>query len=101
MLIKPYLYYTYMYTGCNQFGLWENRCITLYLQELTNKHAEKKQAYDTAAAGLESNMAKLEQVGSVTDGFVPNHLVSLLIQQCSFVAETVPSSTGFLVLGQP
>lgn len=30
-------------------------------QELTNKHAEKKQAYDTAAAGLESNMAKLEQ----------------------------------------
>lgn len=45
--------------------------VLLYLQELTNKHAEKKQAYDTAAAGLESNMAKLEQVGSVTDGFVP------------------------------
>lgn len=32
------------------------------LQELTNQHTEKKQAYDTAAAGLESNMAKLEQV---------------------------------------
>lgn len=45
--------------------------VLLNLQELTNKHAEKKQAYDTAAAGLESNMAKLEQVGSVTDGFVP------------------------------
>lgn len=45
--------------------------VLLYLQELTNKHTEKKQAYDTAAAGLESNMAKLEQVESVTDGFVP------------------------------
>lgn len=48
--------------------------VLLYLQELTNKHAEKKQAYDTAAAGLESNMAKLEQVGSVTDGFVPQSI---------------------------
>lgn len=48
--------------------------VLLYLQELTNKHTEKKQAYDTAAAGLESNMAKLEQVRSVTDGFVPQSI---------------------------
>lgn len=48
--------------------------VLLYLQELTNKHTEKKQAYDTAAAGLESNMAKLEQVGSVTDAFVPQSI---------------------------
>lgn len=52
--------------NCNQ--------VLLFLQELTNKHAEKKQAYDTAAAGLESNMAKLEQVGSVTDAFVPQSI---------------------------
>ncbi|XP_069105336.1 intraflagellar transport protein 81 homolog isoform X1 [Argopecten irradians] len=30
-------------------------------QELTARHEEKKQAYDTASAGLESNMSKLEQ----------------------------------------
>lgn len=30
-------------------------------QELTAEYESKKQAYDTAAAGLESNMAKLEQ----------------------------------------
>ena len=44
--------------------LGETECIDCHplLQELTNQHTEKKQAYDTAAAGLESNMAKLEQV---------------------------------------
>ena len=31
-------------------------------QELTEEYNDRKQAYDTAAAGLESNMAKLEQV---------------------------------------
>lgn len=30
-------------------------------QELTEEYNDRKQAYDTAAAGLESNMAKLEQ----------------------------------------
>ena len=33
----------------------------LCLQELTEEYNEKKQAYDTASAGLESNMAKLDQ----------------------------------------
>jgi len=32
------------------------------LQELTSIYEEKKHAYDTASAGMESNMAKLEQV---------------------------------------
>ena len=32
-------------------------------QELTEEYNDRKQAYDTASAGLESNMAKLEQVG--------------------------------------
>jgi len=34
-------------------------CIVL-LQEMTAEYNEKKQMYDTASAGLESNMAKLE-----------------------------------------
>jgi hypothetical protein len=31
------------------------------LQELTSIFEDKKHAYDTASAGMESNMAKLEQ----------------------------------------
>ena len=36
--------------------------LTFTLQELTLEYENKKQAYDTAFAGLESNMSKLEQV---------------------------------------
>ena len=32
------------------------------MQELTSIFEDKKHAYDTASAGMESNMAKLEQV---------------------------------------
>lgn len=37
------------------------------LQELTSIYEEKKHAYDTASAGMESNMAKLEQVNICTE----------------------------------
>lgn len=38
-----------------------HRCfVCVYEQELTAEYNEKKQSYDTVAAGLESNMAKLE-----------------------------------------
>ena len=35
---------------------------TLFFQELSVEHDEKKGIYDTTAAGLESNMSRLEQV---------------------------------------
>ena len=37
-------------------------CMRDIFQELTEEYNDRKQAYDTASAGLESNMAKLEQV---------------------------------------
>lgn len=44
-------------------------------------------------------MAKLEQVGSLIDGFVHQSIGVTINLTKFFVAETVPSSTGFSVLG--
>ena len=44
-------------------SLWDGKKkIHSFFQELSVEHDEKKGIYDTTAAGLESNMSRLEQV---------------------------------------
>ena len=41
------------------------------IQELTVEYEERKGIYETTAAGLESNMSKLEQVGQINFTLFP------------------------------